>query len=90
MMSPDVYALSPGRLGAIVAVLVGVAGVVMGGLAMARSGSRSGRNERRSALVALMTGLLGAAIGGLIVATSGSGIGTGKGWAGQSWPWSWA
>ena len=35
--APGVYAMSSGRLGASVAALVGLTGVVIGGLALARS-----------------------------------------------------
>lgn len=75
----SVYAMSSGRLGAIVAGLVGLAGVVIGGLAL-RSTGRLGTGPGRSgAIVALVAGLIGMALGGLVVATADGGIGTGNG-----------
>ncbi|MBF8188332.1 hypothetical protein ITP53_21880 [Nonomuraea sp. K274] len=85
-VQPDpasVYAMSSGRLGAIVAALLGLAGVVIGGLALARSAGRIGTgNGRNGAIVALMAGLIGMAIGGLVVVTSDGGLGTGNGLGG--------
>ncbi|MFC3997931.1 DUF6223 family protein [Nocardiopsis sediminis] len=79
----SVYDMSAGRLGAIVAALVGLIGVVNGGLALARSAGRIGTgNGRLGAVVALVAGLIGMALGGLITATSAGGIGTGNGLGG--------
>jgi hypothetical protein len=72
MTSPDIYAMSLGRLGAIVGVLLGLMGVVMGGLALARSSARR-------AAAGVKAGLIGLALGGLIWVTSSGGVGTGKG-----------
>ena len=70
----------PGRLVATVAALVGLAGVVIGGLALARSAGRIGTgNGRRGAIVALVAGLTGMVIGGLVVAAAEGGPGTGYG-----------
>jgi hypothetical protein len=78
-----VYTMTPGRLGAIVAALVGLIGVVIGGRALTRSAGRIGTGSGRSgAIVALVAGLIGMALGGLVVATSDGGIGTGNGLAG--------
>ncbi|WP_331766267.1 DUF6223 family protein [Embleya sp. NBC_00896] len=85
--------LSAGRLGAIVAALLGLTGVVIGGLALARStgrvrtgsgtGFRAGTGSgRNGAIVALAAGLIAMALGGLVVATSDGGIGTGNGLGG--------
>ena len=71
------YTLTPGRLVGTVAALVALAGVVIGGLALARSG-RIG-NGKRSAIVALVAGLTGIAVGGLVVAMAKGGPGTGYG-----------
>jgi hypothetical protein len=76
----SVYAMSSGRLGAIVAALVGLIGVVIGGLAL-RSARRIGTG-RSGAIVALVAGLIGMALGGLVVATADGGIGTGNGLGG--------
>ncbi|MFB9904319.1 DUF6223 family protein [Allokutzneria oryzae] len=67
------YSLTAGRLWSLVAALLGLAGVVIGGLALARSASR------RGAIVALVAGLAGAATGGLVVAAANGGPGTGYG-----------
>ncbi|MGK5520034.1 DUF6223 family protein [Micromonospora sp. URMC 107] len=75
-----VLTMSAGRLGATVAAVLGLAGVVVGGLALARPTSRLGTgNGRLGATVALAAALVGTALGGVVVATSDSGIGTGNG-----------
>ncbi|MFC4017104.1 DUF6223 family protein [Micromonospora sp. GCM10011542] len=79
-VAASVYTMSAGRLGASVAAVLGLAGVIIGGLALARPTSRVGTgNGRLGATVALAAGLIGMALGGLVVATSDSGIGTGNG-----------
>jgi hypothetical protein len=79
----DVYTLSPGRIGAIVAALAGLIGAVIGGLALARSAGRIGTGKgRRGAIVALVLGPFGLIIGGLVVATADGGLGTGNGLGG--------
>jgi hypothetical protein len=61
--------MSPGRIGAIVAAVVALIGVVLGGLALARSAGRIGTgNGRRGAIVALVLELIGMVIGGLALA----------------------
>jgi hypothetical protein len=85
LVQPDpvsAYALTAGRLWSVVATLVGLAGVVVGGLALARSGRIGTGTGRRGAIVALAAGLAGAAIGGLVVAAAAAangGPGTGYG-----------
>jgi hypothetical protein len=75
-----VLTMSAGRIGAIVAAVLGLSGVIIGGRALARPSSRMGSGDgRRGATVALAAGLIGMALGGLVVATSASGIGTGNG-----------
>jgi hypothetical protein len=77
------YTLSPGRIGAIVAAVLALTGVVLGGLAMARSAGRLGTGSgRRGAVVALALGLIGMVLGGLVVATADGGLGTGNGLGG--------
>lgn len=86
------YTLTAGRLWSLVAVLAGLAGVVIGGLALARSAGRIGSGSgsgagsgfgsgfgRRGAVVALVAGLIGVVIGGLVVAAADGGPGTGYG-----------
>ncbi|MFC8616049.1 DUF6223 family protein [Micromonospora purpureochromogenes] len=74
------YTLTAGRLWSLVAALLGLVGVVIGGLAMARSAGRIGTGTRgRGAIVALAAGLAAAVIGGLVVAGADGGPGTGGG-----------
>ena len=77
LAQPSGAYLTAGRLWALVAVLLGVAGVVVGGLALARS-RRAGAG-RRNAVVALVAGLAGTGIGGAVVAAAEGGPGTGYG-----------
>ncbi|AWS43695.1 DUF6223 family protein [Streptosporangium sp. 'caverna'] len=74
------YALTAGRLWSVVAALLGLAGAVIGGLALARSTGRIGTgNGRRGVIAALAAGLAGAVIGGLVVVAADGGPGTGYG-----------
>ncbi|GAA3090230.1 DUF6223 family protein [Streptosporangium carneum] len=76
----DAYTLTAGRLWSAVAALPGLAGVVVGGLALARSAGRIGRGTgRRGAVVALAAGLACTVVGGLVVAAADGGPGTGYG-----------
>ncbi|MER6172038.1 DUF6223 family protein [Streptosporangium sp. NPDC001681] len=83
LVQPDpasAYTLTTGRLWSLVAALLGLASVVIGGLALARSAGRIGTgNGRRGAIVALVAGLAGAVVGGLVVAAADGGPGTGYG-----------
>jgi hypothetical protein len=77
------YAMSTGRLGASSAAVLGLVGVVIGGLALARPTSRIGTGSGRlGALVALVAGLIAMALGGLVAATADGGVGTGNGLGG--------
>ena len=79
----SVYTITPERIAATMAAVVGLIGVVIGGLALARSAGRIGTgNGRLGAIVALVVGLIGVVIGGLVVATADGGFGTGNGLAG--------
>lgn len=75
---PDVYTMSSGRVGALVAAFLGLTGVAIGGLALAGSARRPGR-RRPGAIVALIAGLTGMVVGGLVVGASDGGVGTGNG-----------
>jgi hypothetical protein len=81
-VAAGVSALSPGRVRAIVAIVVALIGAVNGGLAVARSRRTGDGNARRRAIVALVLGPLGMVIGGLVVVTAGGGLGTGHGLGG--------
>lgn len=65
------YAMSAGRIGAVVAALMGLIGVVIGGLALFRPAGRFGTaSGRLGAIVALVVGLIAVAVGGLALARS--------------------
>ncbi len=74
------YTMTAGRLWSLVGAGVGLAGVVVGGLALARSTGRIGSGSgRRGAFAALAAGLIGAVVGGMVVAAAEGGPGTGYG-----------
>jgi hypothetical protein len=77
-----VYGMTPERIAASTAVLVGLIGTVIGGMALARSAHRIGNGGQRGAIVALALGPIGLVLGGLIVATADGGVGAGNGVAG--------
>ncbi len=81
-LAANAYTLSPGRIGAIVATVVGLIGAVVGGLAARSVRGSSTANGRRRAIVALVLGPIGLVIGGLVVATADGGLGTGNGLGG--------
>jgi hypothetical protein len=70
--------MSPGRIGAIVAGLLALTGLLIGAQALRRqkAGADTGR---RGAVAALVAGLVGIIIGTTVVATSAGGLGTGNG-----------
>lgn len=72
----DPYTLTTGRLVGTVAAFVALAGVVTGGLALARSAGRIGR---WGAVAALVTGPAGMVVGGLVLAAARGGPGAGYG-----------
>ncbi|SEK55353.1 DUF6223 family protein [Nonomuraea pusilla] len=72
------YTFTAGRFWSAVAALLALAGVVVGGLALARSRRRAA-GGRRGAVAALAAGLVGTVIGGLVVAAAEGGPGTGYG-----------
>ncbi|MFI6515276.1 DUF6223 family protein [Spirillospora sp. NPDC050679] len=76
----DVYAMSAGRIGAIIAALTGLAGAVVGGLALRRPAGRFGSGGGGAA--ALAAGLVAVVLGGAVAATSDGGLGTGNGLGG--------
>ncbi len=73
------YALTPGRLWSLVAALLGLAGVVIGGVALRSAGRVGDGNGKNGGIAALTVGLTGAVIGGLVVAAADGGPGTGYG-----------
>ncbi|MGW0394636.1 DUF6223 family protein [Streptomyces sp. NPDC003042] len=82
-VAASVYTVSAGRIGASSAAVLGLIGMVIGGLALARPAGRFGvESGRLGATVALAAGLIAMALGGLVVATSDGGLGTGNGLGG--------
>ncbi|MEV4756593.1 DUF6223 family protein [Micromonospora sp. NPDC049559] len=76
----SVYTMSPGRIGAALAAVVALVGVVVGWFARTRAAGRTGTGSgRREAVVALLLGLIGAAVGAVVVVISDGGLGTGNG-----------
>ncbi len=61
------------------AALLGLAGAVIGGLALARSARRIGNSGKRGAVVALVSGLIAVLNGALNLAVADGGPGTGNG-----------
>lgn len=79
------YALTNDRLWATSSAVLALVGVVLGGLALARSAGRIGTgNGGRGAIVALVAGLIAGVIGGLVLATADGGPGTGNGVVGAA------
>jgi hypothetical protein len=77
------YGWTPERIWGSAAALLALVGVVIGGLALARSAGRIGNgNGGRGSIVALVAGLIAVVNGGLVVVTADGGLGTGNGIAG--------
>lgn len=74
-----VSGLTAGRFWSLVAALVGLAGVVIGGLVVARSRRLNSGFRRHGPIMALTAGVVSMAIGGLVVAAADGGPGTGYG-----------
>jgi hypothetical protein len=75
VMAQSTGYLTAGRLWSLVGVALGLAGLVIGGLALARPG----RVGSRGSVAVLVTGLAGAVVGALVVAAADGGPGTGYG-----------
>ena len=79
----SVNTVTPERIAAAMAAVVGLIGAAIGGLALVRSARGMGTGHgRRGAIVALVMAPIGLVIGGLVVATADGGVGTGNGVAG--------
>ncbi len=75
-----VYGLTPRRLWATTVALLALAGVIIGGLGLARPASRFGTaSGRLGATVALVAGLIAVVNGALNLAIANGGPGTGNG-----------
>lgn len=81
-VAADGHDVGSGRLVPTVAAVVGLISVVVGGLALARSGRSGTGNGRARAITALVAGLISVVVGGLHMAYSAGGLGTGNGLAG--------
>ena len=80
-----VYGLTARRLWATTVVVLGLVGVVIGGLALARPASIFGIDSGLlGANIALVAGLIGLVNGGLVLAVASGGPGTGNGVVGGS------
>ena len=78
----QVSGITPGRAAAIFSGVLGLIGIVVGRLALARS-ARPTSSARPMGIVALVMGLIGIVLSVLHLArTTGGGFGTGKGRAG--------
>jgi hypothetical protein len=75
--------ITSGRAAALVAAVVGLVSLVIGGLALARSAGRIGTGDgRAAAIVALVVGLIGMVLSVVHLGSSAGGFGTGGGRAG--------
>jgi Family of unknown function (DUF6223) len=74
-----VYGLTPRRLWTTTVAALGLAGVVIGSLALVRPAGRLGASGRLGAIVALVAGLIAVVNGGLNLAIANGGPGTGNG-----------
>ena len=74
-----VNTLTAARFWATSAALLGLAGAIIGGLALARSVRRSGDDGKRGDIVALVSGLIAVVGGALNLALADGGPGTGNG-----------
>ena len=75
-----VHGPTPQRLWATTVAVLGLVGVIIGGLALARPASRFGTaSGRLGAIVALVAGLIAIVNGGLVLAIANGGPGSGKG-----------
>jgi len=74
-----VYGMTPRRIWATTVAVLGLAGVVIGTLALLRPAGRPGTTGRLGAIVALVTGSIAALNGALNVALANGGPGTGNG-----------
>ncbi|MFH9727823.1 DUF6223 family protein [Streptomyces sp. NPDC017254] len=83
-VAAGLYDFGPGRLGATTGAVLGLAGVVVAVLVLARPAGRPGAAAGRSrkAVVAMVAGVTGMGLGGLVAATADGGLGTGNGLGG--------
>jgi hypothetical protein len=69
-----IYGPTPRRLRATIVAVLGLAGVIIGGLAIYRATRRVGNHGRRGAIAALVAGLIAVVNGGLNLAVATGGL----------------
>src|SRR6266567_7519174 len=74
-----VQGLTPRRLWATTAVALGLAGVIIGSMALVRAARRIGNHGRNGATLALVAGIVALVNGGLDLAVATGGPGSGNG-----------
>lgn len=74
-----VQGLTPRRLWATAAVVLGIAGVIIGSMALVRATRRIGSRGRNGAMLALVAGIIAVVNGGLNLAVATGGPGSGNG-----------
>lgn len=74
----QVSGITPGRAAALIPVVVGLIGLIIGWMALARSSGRIG-SMRLKAIIALLMGLIGIILSSVHLARATGGIGTGSG-----------
>ena len=74
-----VRGMTPRRIWATTVVALGLAGVIVGSMALVRAARRVGKNERNGAILALAAGIVAVINGGLNLAVATGGPGTGNG-----------
>jgi Family of unknown function (DUF6223) len=78
-LTNQVYGMTLRRLWATMAVGLGLAGVIIGSMALVRAARRIGNHGRNGAIVALVAGIIALVNGGLNLAVATGGPGTGNG-----------
>ena len=76
---PTVQGMTPKRIWATIVLVLSLAGVVIGGLALYRAFRRIGNHGRRGAIVAVIAGLIAVVNGWLVLVVATGGPGSGNG-----------
>jgi hypothetical protein len=78
-LTNTVHGPTPRRLWATMAVALGIAGVIIGSMALVRAARRIGNRGRNGAILALVAGIIAVVNGGLNLAIATGGPGSGNG-----------
>jgi hypothetical protein len=78
-LTNTVHGLTVRRLWATTAVALGLAGVIIGSMALVRAARRVGNRGRNGAILALLAGIIAVVNGGLNLAVATGGPGSGNG-----------